>query len=399
MPSTNPNNKFVFTLHHWTPTDWEYIQHLCETNDKITYVKVAQEGGKDGDTSHLQGCIILTKNAPKMRPTGISKLLMGPNKDIAKPNPKKPGKFLKHHYHVDGMRGSYEEAASYCGDIAKEGIVPIFEYGEIPKITQGSRTDHEQALVIIKKHAEEGGTFEELEELLPKFADQSSKWLHKQFAKYRKFGTNFFDTHEPYEWQKEWYEYLKLPADKREIVFLVDEEGNAGKTEFFKNAKHMIPDKKIQLMSPKDPKSLSSLLYDDGADIILIDAPRSVQYDLPYSWLEEVKNGFVTNTKYEVCVKQFATPHVLVFMNRYPKVGVTILSEDRYLIVPVKLTEEELTSRKTARTVSRNPISLKHKPRSDEILAEIKQNRADKESERMAKRDRSPSFNRIHNWD
>ena len=53
---------------------------------------------------------------------------------------------------------------------------------------------------------------------------------------------------------------------------------------------------------------LSSLIPDDGADVILIDCPRKIQYHLPHDFIEEVKNGFVINEKYQCAVKRFTVP-------------------------------------------------------------------------------------------
>jgi hypothetical protein len=128
---SSSSTKHVFTLHHWTKTDWNHLPRLCEFNEHILYLKAAQENGKEGDTPHIQGCVIFDSKY-KQREYIVSKILMGPNKNTALPNPKNPGKYLKHHYHVKTMKGTYQEASDYCGNIAKEGDVPIYQNGEIP---------------------------------------------------------------------------------------------------------------------------------------------------------------------------------------------------------------------------------------------------------------------------
>ena len=304
MPNSNPNNKFVFTLHHWTQTDWEYLPKFCERNKDVAFLKVAQETGGEGESPHLQGCVVFRSTFKKQCPSAISKLLMGPNKDVALPDPDNPGKKLKHHYHVDGMRGTLQEAAEYCGNINKEEGCQVFQYGSVPTPRQGNHSYADAALVI-KSHAEQGGTYSDLEDLLPKFADKSQAWLRKQYLKYRARPENFFDDHELWQWQETWRDYLRdNEPDPRLIIFMVDKTGNIGKSEFVRHAQSLIPNKIVFTMAPRDVQSMSSLIPDDGADVILIDAPRQVQYDLPYSFIEECKNGFVTNTKYEVSQKK-----------------------------------------------------------------------------------------------
>jgi hypothetical protein len=138
---SSSSTKHVFTLHHWTETDWEYLPRLCESNEHIIYLKAAQENGKEGDTPHIQGCVVFD-NKYKQRESKVSKILMGPNKNTALPDPKNPGKYLKHHYHVKTMKGTYQEASDYCGNIAKEGDVLIYIYGEIPSRTPNGKSYH-----------------------------------------------------------------------------------------------------------------------------------------------------------------------------------------------------------------------------------------------------------------
>ena len=209
MPYTIPNNKFVFTLHNWTPTDWEHLQRLAETNEDAAHLKVAQETGGEGESPHLQGCVCFKpRTFKKQRPSAVSKLLMGPNKNTCLPDPKNPGKHLKHHYHVDGMRGTLQQASEYCGNMFKEEECVTYEYGKIPTSQQGRRTDHEEAQEKIIEAAKNGVSFNDLELSLPWFADQSNAWMRKVCLQHQPRNENFFDVNEPYKWQKEMADYL-----------------------------------------------------------------------------------------------------------------------------------------------------------------------------------------------
>lgn len=381
--NTPGSNKHVFTLHHWTPTDWEYLKQLCETelNPGIVYLKVAQENGGEGDTPHLQGAFIF-KSQIKHRPPAASKILMGPNKNLALPDPKNPGKFLKHHYHVDVMRVTCEEAANYCGNIAKEGSVPVYEYGSIPKSNRGTRTDYDEAQATIKKMAETGCKLEEIAEALPKFWANNEKWVRSRYNKYRKFKKNFFDENPMFQWQQDLVAYLnENTPDKRKILFIVDTEGNCGKSEISRNAEFLFPTKQVFPITPQDYKSMASLIPDDGADIVILDCPRQKQYDLPYDFIEELKTGSVVQTKYEPTKKEFPPMHIVVFMNRIPKTGKTILSADRYAIIEIQLEPEERDRLQSQQDNETAPYIEKHLKRTREILDTCEEEKAVKRAQ------------------
>lgn len=338
---TSSSTKHCFTLHHWTVTDWDHLPKLCESNPHIIYLKVAQENGKEGDSPHLQGCVIFDSKY-KQRESKVSKILMGPNKDVRNPNaPRGSG----HHYHVSTMKGTYQQASDYCGNIAKEGSVPIYEYGEIPngkQGIQGKRTDFHEAQEVIKEKTEAGWRLDEIADLLPKFWAENEKWVRGRYNKYRRFRTDFFDENEMFKWQKELVTYLNdHQPDKRKILFVVDEAGNGGKSEIVKNSEFLFPNKRVFSIPPQDYKSMASLMPDDGVDIFILDCPRQKQYDIPYEFLENLKDGSTVQTKYEVTKKEFVTPHVVVMMNRNPKTGKTILTEDRYVVIEIQLEPEE----------------------------------------------------------
>lgn len=393
MPDNNPNTKFVFTLHHWTQTDWECLPLFCERNEDVAFLKAAQETGAEEESPHLQGCVVFRSGFKKQRPSAVSKLLMGSNKDAALPDPANPGKKLKHHCHLDGMRGTLQEAAEHCGNIDKEGECPTFQFGEVPVSRQGDRTDHHEVMAITKKAAQDGAKFSDLEDLVPKCADESSTWLRKQFLKHRAVRDNFFNTHDMWEWQSEWIDCLRNDKpDPRLIIFMVDKTGNVGKSEFVRNAKFLLPNKAAFTCGPKDTTSPSNIMPHDGAEVILIDAPRNAQSSLPCDFLEEVKNGAVINTKCECCPKEFRTPHVPVFMNRHPRIGKSFLSADRHIIVDLELTPSEIEKRDSRLQEVRHPLLQRHVKRTREITDEA-ETIAEERRAKQARQEDCPMFN------
>ena len=393
-PKLNPSRKFIFTLHNWTEIDWNYLPVLFESRDEIVYLKAAQETGSEGESPHLQGCILFKSTFKTQRPAAVSKILMGPNKSLARlaetpedsqahqVDKDNPGKFLKHHCHVESIlpTSSAEEAAAYCGNPAKEANCVILELGEIAKSRQGTRTDFEDAQKIFKAMTEARKKLSEIEDALPKFWANSEKWVRRKYKQYRPLKPNFFDTNDLFEWQRELVDYGNSPPNARKIIFIVDLEGNVGKSKLVDNARHLWPDKTVFDISPKSESTMAYLFPDDDIDIFMMDCPRQTQYNISYTFLEECLNGKIVNEKYECSKKEFNPPHVFVFMNRHPKFGASIMSADRYVIVEVGLTLEERASLGETQKEGLHPYVKKHLPRTEEIRQDAERTKAEKRS-------------------
>lgn len=156
-------------------------------------------------------------------------------------------------------------------------------------------------------------------------------------ARYPKFCLDFLEDNRPKKivdffplrpWQMALYDSLKLAPDARSIFFIVDYEGNSGKSWFghyycfmHDNAQVLLPGKKADMSFALNP----------DIRVLFIDAPRSKQGDfLQYDFLEDVKNGYVFCSKYESKIKYMQPCHVVVFMNEEPDMNK--LSKDRYII-------------------------------------------------------------------
>jgi hypothetical protein len=136
---------------------------------------------------------------------------------------------------------------------------------------------------------------------------------------------------------------------------------------------------------PKDTTSLSNLVPDDGSDIILIDCPGTVTFQFPYDFVEECKDGEVVNTKYECSKKAFKTPQVVVFMNRLPQSGKTILSDDPYVIKEVALEPDEQELFKTKQTTKRDLYLLEVLDEAEERSEERAEAKAQERAYKQAR--------------
>ena len=115
---------------------------------------------------------------------------------------------------------------------------------------------------------------------------------------------------------------------KREIIFIVDRVGNQGKSWFSRyfcerhdSAQIIVPGKKADM----------AYVVREDMKTFFLDCPRSKQGEyIQYDFLEELKNGYLFSPKYESRLKEFKTPHVVVFMNESPDMHK--LSRDRYSV-------------------------------------------------------------------
>lgn len=160
------------------------------------------------------------------------------------------------------------------------------------------------------------------------------------YARYPRFCLEYLRQHAPEQevplhaykqWQRRLLAQLAEDPNDREIIFIVDEEGGAGKTWF--SSHYAVSHKDTFLCLPGKKADMVFALASCGfaPRVIFVDAPRSKQGDfIQYDFLEELKNGRIFNTKYESRMVNFPVPHVVVMMNEMP--DMEKLSADRYTI-------------------------------------------------------------------
>lgn len=172
---------------------------------------------------------------------------------------------------------------------------------------------------VIVDHAKSGGSHADLEELIPHVDAKYPAWMRKHYKRHFVFRENLFDKHEMGQWQKAHVDYLNTASpDPRRVIFIVDEEGNAGKSEIAHNHQFLFPNKTTFNLAPSTPEAMAMMLPEDGADIIFIDVPRKKACDMPYDFIEQCKNGEVISPKYGSDQKSFKKTHVVVY-EQYPE--------------------------------------------------------------------------------
>ena len=135
-------------------------------------------------------------------------------------------------------------------------------------------------------------------------------------------------------WQSKLQEYI-IPSD-REIIWVVGESGNEGKTWFQDYLLAQYGSNKTFTTSIK--KSSQGILHALSKqvlpliDVFIFNIPRSFdRMEIPYDLFEEIKDGKAVSTKYNSKCLSFKTPNiVLIFSNESPIL--TKLSKDRWNI-------------------------------------------------------------------
>lgn len=293
---------WTFTLNNYTKDDIAKLQQLSDT---VKYLIYGKEVGASG-TPHLQGFMSF---AGPRRVSAIRSL-------------------FDSRAHIEVARDP-RAAAQYC---RKEG--DFVEFGDNPdesRKRQGRRTDI-QALVsaISEGETDRKRLRQEHPEVCAKYPNFVTQCILDQLP------VPDVPTYELRRWQRELTVYLKQPSNDREIVFVVDRQGNSGKS-WYTKYHSMVYDNSICILPGKKADMVYALisLITPAIKTVFIDAPRSKQGEyIQYDFLEELKNGIVFNTKYEFRMVSFQVPHVVVMMNHEPDGDK--LSGDRYKIIRTK---------------------------------------------------------------
>lgn len=293
MPSIGPRAKhWCFTMNNYTPANLDLLSSPIEGVD---YMVFGKEIGASG-TPHLQGTVCFQSRKRRAQVTAI----LG-----------------QAHYTVTRHLTQSIEYCKKDGDITEWGTPP----------NTGGKDEKRSDLEEFKASVKEGVlSLKELRELhsnvcamFPRFVSEYIKDQQKE-VKVPCFPLR--------PWQAELCQTLNLPPDSRKIIFIVDIEGNKGKSWFARyyqdhheNVQIIVPGKKADM----------AYVVNTTTRVFFFDCPRSKQGDfIQYDFLEEVKNGFIFSGKYESTIKKFDVPHIVVMMNEMP--DEMKLSRDRYSI-------------------------------------------------------------------
>lgn len=291
------SNRVVFTLNNYTEEDLvAFEEHLLNSTD-IVYAIIGQEIGENG-TPHLQGFIHVDA---KPKQCGI---LYWRNR--------LPG---GQRCHFENAHGSDEDSRGYC---SKDG--PYIEVGT-PAQPKGRYEKISEAASI---------GLEAIEEVDPEFFCKNF-FQARAIVEYKRSSQKAPPlTVELRPWQKSALEKLHAQNDRR-ILFVVDEEGGKGKTILAAYISRNLGGYRCGGGKHADLAHMWAKSPRDGG-IVAIDLTRTIDKDYwPYHFMEDLKNGFITSTKYSGEAIDFPSQKVIVFTNQYP--DKSRLSADRYEIM------------------------------------------------------------------
>lgn len=134
-------------------------------------------------------------------------------------------------------------------------------------------------------------------------------------------------------WQTKVEALLLSKPDDRKIHWFWEPDGNVGKSAFIKYmaVKHGC----IVRGSDAKKADLINLAFNAFSNSqktsLVIDLPRGCRGALAFAAIEDIKNGYITNSKYETGELAFPNPHVIIFSN-YPPTDLSEVSADRWVI-------------------------------------------------------------------
>jgi Putative viral replication protein len=284
--------RWVFTLNNYNDIQLESLRLLGET---VKYLVFGREVAPSTGTPHLQGFIIFDCNhsltkVKSLFPTG---------------NP-----------HLDVAKGTSTQAATYC-----KKDHDFEEFGSLPNERgKTNRYDDFRDFILAS-------------ETKPSLADVAREFpsIFLTSGRIQSFIDLIYPTppamgldYRPR--QQRLADRLDGEPDDRKILFVVDPVGNSGKS-WFATQYALTNPARVQLLSIGRREDLSFALNEQCV-VFIFDFPRSSQEFMPYTFLEQLKDGRVFSTKYESRMKTFKTPWVVVMTNEYP--DMSKLSQDRY---------------------------------------------------------------------
>lgn len=297
MPPRVQAKRWVFTLNNYTQGEKQLLNDLG-ASDHVDYAVFGYETGESG-TPHVQGYIIF-KQQKEFRQ---AKQLIGPR------------------IHLEKSQGTPAQASDYC---KKDGDYD--EHGTCPQQSQGKRSDWVRLREWCKTQTKQPSNltlFEEFPNLYGRYKKSVREICNLVIE------PDPVALGQPNDWQRRLEQQLDGEPDDRHITFVVDEDGNSGKSWFtqYYFLKHQ---KKCQMLACGKRDDIAHAV-DETKSVFILDVPRTGMEFLQYSILEMLKNGVVFSPKYDSCTKIMGhNSHVVVMCNEMPDMNK--LTRDRYVI-------------------------------------------------------------------
>jgi len=291
---------YIFTINNPTDadrsklTDMSYDSYRSDAG--VDYIVYQLETGEQG-TPHYQGYVSFKNRKTRNQVSGYFPRA-----------------------HIEVAKGTPLQNKEYCTkpDGRLEGP---FEYGTMPG-GQGKRNDIEEFVTYVRE-SKPGLTHRDLILSHPSIVAKYPRFARTVVSNFAKTSTTPLVPRPG--WQSELVDTLSTQPDSRTVRWYYDPVGNSGKSYFCKH--YHVGNPSYCITGGK----FSDIYYGyAGERVVFFDWARDVQDSFPYVVIENFKNGYFLNTKYEAFPNYFDPPHVVVFANFEP--DRSKLSEDRWII-------------------------------------------------------------------
>jgi hypothetical protein len=136
------------------------------------------------------------------------------------------------------------------------------------------------------------------------------------------------------EWQQTVINYLKAPIHPREILVVIDRNGNSGKSFLMKNFKIINEETTCNLTNGKTRDLMHIISKKPQVENILVNLPRSGHKNINYTALEQAKDGDFCTTKYDGKEVDGDPCRMVIFTNE--SLDWKKMSQDRWSIMTIK---------------------------------------------------------------
>lgn len=148
---------------------------------------------------------------------------------------------------------------------------------------------------------------------------------------------------ELYPWQQNFKDILMQKPDKRTVYWIYDPVGKNGKTEFLK---YMVYHFKAIFTCGGKRNDIINLIYNNkkymlcsNSRVVLWNLPRDINNEfISYEAIEMIKDGLISNNKFECGSFICNSPHIIVMGNTLPLFRK--LTKDRWVVYTINQNKE-----------------------------------------------------------
>lgn len=299
------SQRFCFTVNNPTDDDRSAVATFCDGPDCL-YAIVGREVAESTGTPHLQGYVYLARRYRR----GILCRSLG-------------GRAF-----LESSRGTHAQNRNYCskgGDFDEYGVQPV-------EPSPGKRNDLEDCFAWALTFEDEHGRPPSSPDLAKHFPGIYCKYPRVRATIEKRAKPIALQFGELREWQRELEVILETEPDDRVVQFILDSDGNKGKSWFCRYMLTKCPEK-VQILGIGKRDDIAHMV-DETKSIFMVNVPRGGMEFVQYTIFEQLKDRVVISPKYASRVKFLrAKCHVVVMCNEDP--DQSKMSLDRFNIIRI----------------------------------------------------------------